>query len=101
MLDIRRSLGQYSTPLQTAHYMARRLLSFFSSTENIRILDPAVGDGVFIRSLSDYGVATSQIQAFDIDPDVVRGAASLPCVVSLQDFLSSPVNHVDSGGSVA
>lgn len=95
MLDVRRSLGQYSTPIQTASYMAKRLLSFFSSTEDLRILDPAVGDGVFIQTLADYGVKPTAMKAFDIDRDVVANGSAIPCTVFQQDFLTYPL-HVDS-----
>ena len=95
MLEVRRSLGQYSTPIQTASYMAQRLLSFFSSTENLRILDPAVGDGVLIQTLADHGVKPAAMEAFDIDRGVIANGSDIPCTVFQQDFLTYP-QTVDS-----
>ena len=101
MLDTKRSLGQYSTPIQTVDYMVERLLTFLQicraqdQMHHVSILDPAAGDGIFVESLQRHGVHPTSILALDIDPTAV---ASLPPHINAecQDFLASEQSGFDA-----
>lgn len=101
MLDVKRSLGQYSTPIETVDYMVERLLTFLpidkapNEPNDFSILDPAAGDGIFVESLERHGVNPRSILAFDIDPTAV---ASLPRHIhaECQDFLASKSTGFDA-----
>ncbi|ARI75917.1 hypothetical protein HM131_03330 [Halobacillus mangrovi] len=71
MFSPQRSMGQYSTPPETVDYMVDRLLKHLDPhSKRTKILDPATGDGIFIRSLLEAGVPPSSLYGLDIDPEI-------------------------------
>jgi len=46
-----RAQGAYSTPIKTVRYMVRKLADHLPRTDGL-IIDPAAGDGVFLRELA-------------------------------------------------
>lgn len=72
MLSPQRNMGQYTTPEETVQYMTHKLLTFLpDQKEDIKILDPATGDGIFIHSLLKEGVPPEQLFAYDLDENVM------------------------------
>ncbi|MBX0358020.1 class I SAM-dependent DNA methyltransferase [Halobacillus sp. Nhm2S1] len=67
MFSPQRTMGQYTTPKETVHYMTRKLLSELPTKSNMKILDPATGDGIFIHTLLEEGLSPENLYAFDID----------------------------------
>ncbi|MGR9048344.1 HsdM family class I SAM-dependent methyltransferase [Halobacillus faecis] len=67
MFSPQRTMGQYTTPKETVQYMTRKLLSELPTKSNMKILDPATGDGIFIQALLEEGLSTESLYAFDID----------------------------------
>ena len=57
--------GFYETPLKTVEYMCDKILDKIN--KNTKICDPCVGDGVFLKYLSQNGVSKSQLFGYDID----------------------------------
>jgi len=57
--------GFYQTPRLTVEYICRQIRSHYRP--GWKILDPAVGDGVFLRALRTSGVAVEDLSGFDID----------------------------------
>jgi len=92
MTSTKRALGQYSTPSETVDYMISLVWSHIQSADNPTVLDPAVGDGVFVDRLTQHGVPPSQIFAYDIDERAVTSLATRHRQVLHQDFL-----QVDDG----
>ncbi len=68
--SLKRQKGVYKTPYATACHMAELVHPFI--TEKSKILDPSVGDAVFIQALIDRGVNPSQITAHDIDVEKIQ-----------------------------
>lgn len=62
--------GFYETPLKTVEYICNKILPYYK--KGAKILDPAVGDGVFLSALSQAGVQNSDLYGFDIDQKKVR-----------------------------
>lgn len=52
--------------------MVDLIIPYFKNTKNFSILDPSVGNGVFVKALIDSGIKRSQIIAHDIDLDKVE-----------------------------
>jgi adenine-specific DNA-methyltransferase len=61
--------GFYETPYDTVKYMCREVLKRYKP--GMRILDPAVGDGVFLHYLRDSGVSPGDLYGYDIDLDKI------------------------------
>ncbi|WP_371804779.1 Eco57I restriction-modification methylase domain-containing protein [Candidatus Lokiarchaeum ossiferum] len=61
-------LGRYDTPYTTADYMVKLALKYLPNPK--KILDPAMGGGVFIDALVNNGIPLEKITAFDIDSKV-------------------------------
>jgi adenine-specific DNA-methyltransferase len=95
MLTAKRALGQYSTPLRTVDYMVRKVIEKIRHLKSPKILDPAVGDGVFVERLMASGVNPAFIHAFDIDPDAVQANAHIPNIRH-QDFLTVQGGEFDA-----
>lgn len=75
--------GFYDTPLKTVAYICGKVLPHYS--RGMKILDPAVGDGVFLDYLASQGVAAEDLYGFDIDPEKVAGLKGKYPNVSLFD----------------
>ncbi|SDP59090.1 HsdM family class I SAM-dependent methyltransferase [Halobacillus aidingensis] len=67
MFSPQRMMGQYTTPKETVQYMTRKLLSELPEKSDLKILDPATGDGIFIHTLLEEGLTAENLYAFDID----------------------------------
>ncbi|MFD1019932.1 HsdM family class I SAM-dependent methyltransferase [Thalassobacillus hwangdonensis] len=71
MFPVKRLRGQYETPIHTVSYMIKRVMDFVDfKQDNLRVLDPAVGDGVFVSELIRQGCPPASIHAYDIDPNM-------------------------------
>ncbi len=57
--------GFYETPLKTVEYICDKILPFYKKGK--KILDPSVGDGIFLHALSQAGVDKNDLYGFDID----------------------------------
>ncbi len=77
--------GQYWTP----YYLARFIVEFCSKLTNGRdiLIDPACGEGVFLKAGSDFGF--KRIVGIDIDPNVVS---------RLEDFEVRIMNALEETG---
>jgi len=89
----RKRYGQFFTPESVADLMA----DWVSAIKPKRIIDPAVGTGIFVRSLNKILDAGYKIDCYDIDPLVVSyiedtsaGKGSLS--VHVVDFLTASIN---------
>lgn len=61
--------GFYETPLKTVEYICNNVLS--SYRKGMKILDPAVGDGIFLSALHQAGISHDDLYGFDIDEQKV------------------------------
>ena len=61
--------GFYDTPIQTVEYICSKILNNYKV--GMKILDPAVGDGVFLKYLESKGIAKEDLYGFDIDKDKI------------------------------
>ena len=68
--SLKRQNGVYETPYKTAIHMVNLVKGYIKPTS--LILDPAVGDGVFIKALIESGIESKNIYAHDIDEIVVN-----------------------------
>lgn len=57
--------GFYETPLLTVEFICSKILPHYSRGK--KILDPTVGDGVFLKHLLRAGVSKDDLYGFDID----------------------------------
>ncbi|MDP3725813.1 MAG: N-6 DNA methylase [bacterium] len=62
--------GFYETPLKTVEYICNKILPYYKKGK--KILDPAVGDGIFLYALSQAGVDKKDLYGFDIDEQKVK-----------------------------
>lgn len=90
----RKKFAQFFTPYPIARFMARWVMG--GSRPIKKLLDPAIGLGVFIRALAEEnGGADLTITGYDVDPQILRQcAAALTNVagkksinLSCQDYL--------------
>lgn len=82
-----RTLGQYFTPLPVVD-QCYRLLQAFDPAKNPRIIDPACGEGVFLRRALELGITTPD-RLFGIErdptiapPNAIIGDGLLPLAQS-------------------
>ena len=61
--------GFYDTPLPTVAYICSKILATYKPGN--KVLDPAVGDGVFLDYLASQGVRVCDLYGYDIDEDKV------------------------------
>ena len=69
-LERRRMLGQFFTPPVVARFMLDMVTAFRGRKrpQNARVIDPACGEGVFLRTALEHGnLAASQLFGVDID----------------------------------
>lgn len=62
--------GFYETPLKTVEYICNKILNHYKKGK--KILDPAVGDGIFLHALHQAGVDKNDLYGFDIDEEKVK-----------------------------
>lgn len=68
-----KATGSVSTPIEMANYLAAQMLEISppSTKKEIRIMDPAIGDGVLViallRALQDLGISNVTVVGFDTD----------------------------------
>lgn len=62
--------GFYDTPINTVAYICSKILPQYKP--GMRILDPAVGDGVFLDYLLTKGVQVSDLFGYDIDDEKIK-----------------------------
>jgi len=89
----KRQKGVYKTPFKTALHMANIVNKFI--TKDSIILDPCVGDGVFIDALLEIGVNPENISAHDINYDVVEHVKKLGITCIQKDSLLEDFNKKD------
>ena len=70
-LTRRRNLGSYYTPALLANWVAATLLRFLDSRQEIRILDPACGDGSLLKAVSTQSAVPTMLIGRDIDPEAL------------------------------
>jgi len=63
--------GFYETPIATVLHMIS-LLNIDFENDNQTILDPCVGDGIFLRTLHNLGISKNNLYGFDIDSEKVK-----------------------------
>lgn len=95
--------GVFYTPVDVATFMAREAFKSVKRSDTVRVLDPAVGTGVFLRaalvelrawnpSSNSFQLARKSLFGLDIDPIALDGAAS----VLLADTLDDALAHMPS-----
>lgn len=68
--------GIHYTPDDLAGFLAERALTFVPPTGELRVLDPACGDGALLRAIAGAaGPRPLQLYGMDTDPDAVARAA--------------------------
>lgn len=90
---IERTKGFYKTPEKTVQYMCEAALRYSNRTP--LVLDPAVGDGVFLELLSQKGLPREQLYGHDIDPDVAINSKSNKYNIILRDSLLNEYGQYD------
>ncbi|MFX0136778.1 MAG: Eco57I restriction-modification methylase domain-containing protein [Candidatus Hodarchaeota archaeon] len=81
----KRQNGIYQTPYKTALHMGNIIQPFIS--KDTKILDPAVGEGVFIKILINLGVNPANITAHDISEEKISCLVNLGVKAELKDTL--------------
>lgn len=76
--------NEFETPIITADYMISKLGKI---RPDDKILDPCVGNGVFVRRLLNAGVNKDQIKTFDIDPKYKKVIENLGVSFQVKDTL--------------
>ncbi|MFX0181518.1 MAG: Eco57I restriction-modification methylase domain-containing protein [Candidatus Hodarchaeota archaeon] len=89
----RRQNGIYKTPYRTASHMVNIVLPFI--TKSTKILDPAAGDGVFIKALIDIGVDPAKITAHDIVKEKISSLSQFGVNVKHKDTLLEEYEKMD------
>ncbi|KKM91458.1 hypothetical protein LCGC14_1228310 [marine sediment metagenome] len=65
--NLNSSIGQIFTPSYIAEFMVKNLFNFIekNKSQNLRVLEPSVGEGIFLKYLIENGL--ENIIAFEID----------------------------------
>ena len=97
----RNQLGQFSTPFSLAQQISRYTLSLLSKKrDNIHMLEPAVGSGVFISSVISLNPQNLTYTGIEIDPlyscICEDFFSKLGCYVLTQDFFSFIESFIES-----
>ncbi len=90
-------IGQIFTPSYIAEFMVRNIISFITKSSqdpsNLRILEPSVGEGIFLKYLLKYNF--SNITAYERDDDLkdilVKSYPNIDVI--FDNFLSSNPNE--------
>ncbi len=67
MQDSKKHTGSYYTPKYLAEFISKRLLNHFKNRTRLSILEPSVGDGAFLESITNYRNQSVHITALDIN----------------------------------
>ena len=62
--------GFYETPMMTVEYICSKVIPFYKP--GTKVLDPTVGDGVFLYALLSAGVERDDLYGYDIDESKVE-----------------------------
>lgn len=65
---VNRTIGAYYTPELTTKYMVEQTIPYI--TKKSKILDPACGDGIFLKEYLKHGISRKQLYAYDIDSKI-------------------------------
>ncbi|MEM7105026.1 MAG: N-6 DNA methylase, partial [Bacteroidota bacterium] len=71
----KKNTGAYYTPVFLANFISKRVLSHFEGSTNISILEPSVGDGVFVSELSKMTDIKIKLSALDINQEELDKAS--------------------------
>ncbi|MFW9905732.1 MAG: Eco57I restriction-modification methylase domain-containing protein [Candidatus Thorarchaeota archaeon] len=93
VLSIKRQEGVYKTPYKTAFHMVKLIAPYITGTN--KILDPAVGDGVFIQVLLDFGVNPSVLYAHDLAEEKIVPLKGLGINADCMDTLLDEYPKMD------
>jgi len=91
------SIGQVFTPNFIAEFMVKNVLDFIKHFERtlkeVKVLEPSVGEGIFLKSLLEYGL--SCIDAFELDETLKKELTSnYPDInFSFNNFLGSEIKE--------
>ncbi|WP_373090195.1 Eco57I restriction-modification methylase domain-containing protein [Sneathiella sp.] len=88
--------GVFYTPLDVANFMAQSAIESFAGVQHPKVLDPAVGTGVFLRAVlavqkksnptvNAFKLASETLFGCDIDSLALDGAASVLLLDTLED----------------
>jgi len=71
--------GAHATSRELAGHITQLAFAQLRRTRGVRVLDPAVGHGVFLLAAAQQPVAALKLHGVDVDPDAVAAArAALP-----------------------
>lgn len=70
----KKNTGSYYTPLYLADFISKRVLTFFENRIRISILEPSVGDGIFVQSLLQNKTNKVNLTALDINSEELTKA---------------------------
>ena len=62
--------GFYETPIKTVELMVNKILPFYK--KGMKICDPCVGDGIFLKYLLDSGVSKNDLYGYDLDLEKIK-----------------------------
>ena len=62
--------GFYETPIKTVELMGNKILPFYK--KGMKICDPCVGDGIFLKYLLDNGVSKNDLYGYDLDLEKIK-----------------------------
>lgn len=87
-INKKKKLGQVFTPIEIAQFMS----DLVSNSQAKTVLDPAVGQGIFIDCLEKAKYQNMNYTCYDIDKEVIkefRKNISAPVNLFIEDYLSS------------
>lgn len=85
--------GFYETPIKTVELMANKVLPFYK--KGMKICDPCVGDGIFLKYLLENGVSKNDLYGYDIDLGKIKKLKNDFPNVKLQDSTKKFHNSFD------
>ena len=62
--------GFYETPLMTVEYICSKVVDFYQP--GMKVIDPCVGDGIFLYALESAGVRKEDLYGYDIDEEKIN-----------------------------
>lgn len=71
----KKNTGSYYTPAYLARFISKRVLSYFGHRTRLSILEPSVGDGVFISELEKEKDININLTALDINKVELKTAS--------------------------
>jgi adenine-specific DNA-methyltransferase len=60
-------LGQYLTPIEVAHFMAKKLIQFGPQREKVSLLDPGAGTGTLFCSFLEQAATSNDVSEISVD----------------------------------